>query len=136
MSDSLQSMDCSPQESSVRGVLQARILERVSIPFSRGSSQPRDGTRISYVSYTADRFLTIEPPGLPWWLTQQKSIFSPSWRLRVGNQGVGSPGFFRGLFLGLQMTALVLTGRLPVCWSPYPNFLFSGRGWDELREQH
>ena len=35
------SMDCSPQDSSVHGILQARILEQVAIPFSRGSSQPR-----------------------------------------------------------------------------------------------
>ena len=35
-------VDCSPPGSSVRGILQARILEWVTIPFSRGSSQPRD----------------------------------------------------------------------------------------------
>ena len=35
-------MDCSPQGSSVHGILQARILEWVAIPFSRASSQPRD----------------------------------------------------------------------------------------------
>ena len=35
-------MDCSPQVSSVHGIPQARILEWVAIPFSRGSSQPRD----------------------------------------------------------------------------------------------
>ena len=32
------------------GILQARILEWVAIPFSRGSSQPRDGTCVFYVS--------------------------------------------------------------------------------------
>ena len=32
--------DCSPQGSSVRGILQARILEWVAIPFSRGSPDP------------------------------------------------------------------------------------------------
>ena len=31
-------IDCSPPGSSVRGILQARILEWVAIPFSRGSS--------------------------------------------------------------------------------------------------
>ena len=31
-------MDCSPLGSSVHGILQARILEWVAIPFSRGSS--------------------------------------------------------------------------------------------------
>ena len=35
-------MDCSLPGSSVYGILQARILEWVAIPFSRGSSQPRD----------------------------------------------------------------------------------------------
>ena len=35
-------MDCSPSGSSVHGILQARILEWLAIPFSRGSSQPRD----------------------------------------------------------------------------------------------
>ena len=34
-------MDCSPPGSFVYGILQARILEWVAIPFSRGSSQPR-----------------------------------------------------------------------------------------------
>ena len=38
-------MDCSPQGSSVYEILQARILEWVAIPFSWGSSQPRDRTR-------------------------------------------------------------------------------------------
>ena len=36
--------------SSVHGISQARILEQVSISFFRGSSQPRDQTRISCVS--------------------------------------------------------------------------------------
>ena len=40
MSDSLQLMDCSLPGSSVHGILQASILESVSIPFSRGSSGP------------------------------------------------------------------------------------------------
>ena len=32
----------------VPGILQARILEWVAIPFSRGSSQPRDQTQVSH----------------------------------------------------------------------------------------
>ena len=35
-------MDCSPPGSSVHGILQARTLEWVAMPSSRGSSQPRD----------------------------------------------------------------------------------------------
>ena len=43
-------VDCSPPGSSVHGILQARILGWVAMPSSRGSSQPRDGTWVSYVS--------------------------------------------------------------------------------------
>ena len=39
-------VDCSPPGSSVPGILQARILEWVAIPFSRGSSRPRDRTHV------------------------------------------------------------------------------------------
>ena len=48
-------MDCSPPGSSVHGILQARILEWVAIPFFRGSSQPRDQI---WISHTAGRFFT------------------------------------------------------------------------------
>ena len=37
------------------GVLQARIVERVAMPSSRGSSQPRDRTRISYIYFVGRR---------------------------------------------------------------------------------
>ena len=43
-------MSCSLSGFSVRGILQARILEWIAAPSSRGSSQPRDGTCDSYVS--------------------------------------------------------------------------------------
>ena len=42
--------DYNPPGSSVHGIFQARILERVAIPFSRGSSQPRDQTHVSCIS--------------------------------------------------------------------------------------
>ena len=44
-------MDCSPPGSPVYGILQARILEWVAMPSSRGSSQPRGQTRISDLQY-------------------------------------------------------------------------------------
>ena len=43
-------VDCSPPGSSVHGILQARILEWVSISFSRGSSLPRDRTQVSCIA--------------------------------------------------------------------------------------
>ena len=42
-------MDCSPPDSSVHGILQARNLEWVAMPSSRKSSRPRDPTCASYV---------------------------------------------------------------------------------------
>ena len=48
-------MDWSPSGSAVHGILQARILEWVAMPFSRGSSWPRKWTRISCI---AGRFFT------------------------------------------------------------------------------
>ena len=53
-------MDYSSPGFSVHGILQTRILEWVAISFPRGSSQPRDQT---YISYTAGKFFTTEPPG-------------------------------------------------------------------------
>ena len=49
-------MDCSPSGSSVHGILQARILEWVAIPFSRRSSWPREQI---WVSCLAGRLFTI-----------------------------------------------------------------------------
>ena len=58
-------MNCSPSGSSVHGILQARILEWVAMPFSRGSSQSRDWTQFSCI---AGRFFTI-------WVTREETGF-------------------------------------------------------------
>ena len=50
-------MDCSLPGYSVHGILQARILEWVAIPFTRGFSQPRDRAHISYVFCIGRRVL-------------------------------------------------------------------------------
>ena len=70
------SMDCSLPGSSVRGILQARILEWVAMPSSRGSSRPRDPTHIFYGSCIAGVFFTTEPPGSPvYFLTALNSLY-------------------------------------------------------------
>ena len=65
--------DCNPPGSSVPlsclGILQARILEWVAMPSSRGSSQPRDRTQ---VSSTAGRFFTV-------WATKEAQEYFTSW---------------------------------------------------------
>ena len=54
------SLLCSLPGSSVHGISPARILEWVTVSFSRGSSQPRGWI---WVSCLAGRFFTAEPPG-------------------------------------------------------------------------
>ena len=56
---------CDPMDYTVHGILQARILEWVAIPFSRGSSQPRDWTQVSCI---ADRFFTS-------WTTKEAHVY-------------------------------------------------------------
>ena len=60
-------MDCSPLGSSVHGILQARILEWVAMPSSKGSPRPRDKTCVSYISYTDWQVspLSLAPSGKP-----------------------------------------------------------------------
>ena len=59
------------------GILQARILEWVAIPFSMGYSQPRDRTQVSYIVVG---FFTTEPPG------------------KAKNTGMGSLALLQGIF--------------------------------------
>ena len=61
-------MCCSPPDSSVHGVLQARILEWVAVPFSRGSYWPSGWT---WVSCIVGRFFTI-------WATKESHLNLPS----------------------------------------------------------
>ena len=58
-------MDCSLPCSSVHGIFQARVLERVAISFSRGSSQLRDRTLVSRI---AGRHFTIWASSNTWFL--------------------------------------------------------------------
>ena len=62
---------CNPMDYIVHGILQARILEWVAFPFSRGSSQPRDRTHVSCI---AGGFFTS-------WATRE-ALYSHNWRFR------------------------------------------------------
>ena len=58
--------DCSPwMSSSAHGILQARILEWIAIPFSRGSSQLREETPVSCLQNWEAGSLPLVPPGKP-----------------------------------------------------------------------
>ena len=41
---------CDPMDCIIHGILQARILEWVAFPFSRGSAQPRDRTQVLHIA--------------------------------------------------------------------------------------
>ena len=59
-------VDCCPPASSLHGILQARILEWVAMPSSRGSSWARDWTRVSYCLLLWQvGSLPLVPPGKP-----------------------------------------------------------------------
>ena len=59
-------VDCSPAGSSIDGILQARILEWVAMPSSRGSSQSRGRTHVSYIYLHRQAGpLSLAPPGKP-----------------------------------------------------------------------
>ena len=75
-------MDCSPPGSSVHGILQAWILEWVACPFSRGSSQPRDWTRVSCI---AGRFFTM------WTTRETRTLQYTTPKLTLGTSGVTPP---------------------------------------------
>ena len=84
-------MDCSPPSSSVCGILQARILEWVAIPSSRGSSWPGDQTHDSCI---AGIFFTI-------WATrevQSLHTMSYSWPCTVCINMKGSDEYYLLLF--------------------------------------
>ena len=79
------SMDCRPPDFSVHGILQARILECVALPSSRGYSWPRDQTCVFCSSYIAGKFFTTEPRG-------KSTKLSP--RSNSRNHILGSQGSF------------------------------------------
>ena len=72
VSDSLQPQDCSPRVSSVHGISQPIILEWVASSSSRGSSQPRDQTYVSYVSCIGKQVLNH-------WATWEVRVLSYRW---------------------------------------------------------
>ena len=69
-------MDCSQPGLSAHGILQARRLEWMAVSSSRGSSQPRGRTCVSYISCIVrgwrGEFLPLVPPGKP------KDLLQPS----------------------------------------------------------
>ena len=68
---------CDPMDSTVHGILQTRILERVAFSFSRGSSQHRNRIQISHI---AGRFFTN-------WATREAQVQNPVLSFTTGWTG-------------------------------------------------
>ena len=100
---------CHPLDYTVHGVLQARILESVAFPFSRGSSQPRDHTQVSHI---AGRFSTT-------WTTRKEQ--------EVG-LGVGSLSLLQWIFLTQESNP----GLLQLQVDSLPTQL-SGKPWSPAK---
>ena len=74
----------------MHGILQARILEWVAVSFSRGSSQPRDGTQVSLI---AGEFFCKNSPAM----REMNSL--PAEPLgKPKNTGMGSLYLLQGIF--------------------------------------
>ena len=105
-------MVCSPTGSSVHGISQARILEWVAMPFSRGSSQPRDQTWgllhcRQFLYHLSHQGILLNPIDITSWKFSISSSFvsynftslliAPSWLLR--------PSLPRSLFITEELSA-------------------------------
>ena len=118
-------MDCSTPGSSVHRIVQARILQWVAIPFSRGSSQPRDQARVYCISCTGRRILhhcaTWEAPQNP--QTHQKSH---SWGQEQGLHGQedfdSNPSCFfttKSQFLHMGLLYMIYRKKINWNWNIY-----------------
>ena len=94
-------MDCSPPGSSVHGIFQANLLEWIAISFSRGSSRPRNPTRVSCI---VGRFFTdwrMESENESCLVVSDslwpQGLYS-SWNSLGQNTGVGSLSLLQGIF--------------------------------------
>ena len=129
--------DCSLPDSPVHGILQARILEWVS--FSRGSSRPRDSSR---VSCTAGGSLPAEPPGKPVCVTLRDvcpadcwcsglSLFLPFFSLHLFHSGwpwVVSSAVSSSFLIFFSVVAHLLLSFLEY-FSSHVCFISAGSTW-------
>ena len=110
--------DCSPPGSSVHGIVQARILEWVTIPFSREFSQPRDQTQVSCIVGRFFIFWAIAQTHMDNIFSKKKYKYknSSSWKIVItlGLCLLKFSNFYSQLFIKIAMKSefllvLVLT---------------------------
>ena len=123
-------MDCSPPGSSVHGIFQARTLEWVVMPFSRGSSRPRDWTQVSCI--VGRRFTVWATRKVPNWLlgTFKRGARRRPWggaRCK-GYLGGRRPRLWRAALNTIRATRGA-HGRTEGCLLLH-NFHSTDQGWD------
>ena len=102
-------MDRSLPGSFVHGILQARILEWIAMLFSRESSQPRDGTCISYTSCIASGFFTT----------------SATWEAHICMYlYTFSQEYLKVEVYNIFFTCFFMTGMMTFIGTPYFSFYF------------
>ena len=115
---------CDPMDSTLHGILQARILEWAAVAFSRGSSQPRNQTQ---VSRSAGRFFTS-------WATRKLWVhlnsYSLSWWCHPTISGCPLlllPSVLTSIRVFSNESALYI--RWPKYWSFSINILMNIQDW-------
>ena len=132
-------MNSSPSGSSVHGILQARILEWLAVPFSRGSSQPRDWTQVFRIAgrffyhlrhQEAQEYWSGEPVSSPGDLSDP-GIESSSPTLQADSlpaEPPGNPVIIINLSKSIECTAprvrLNVNCRLWVIMTCQPRFMY------------
>ena len=103
-------MDCSPPDSFVHGLLEARVLERVALPFSRGSSQPRDKPMSPALQADSSLFELLGKPKSKHLGCQISGLLCP-WDSPGKNTGVGSHSLLQGIFPNQELNPGLLHYR-------------------------
>ena len=132
-------MDCSPSGSSVhgivRGIFRVRILECIAMPFSRGSSRPRDWTRISCIAGRVSIVGASREAGLtvlPWTDRTPDLAVLPAHKTASKPDSLRSK-MFTAMTITLNTSHLGCTGKTQFHLLFYFHFLpFSSRRWKAI----
>ena len=121
----------------VHGILQARILEWVAFPFSRGSSQPRDRTQVSHI---AGRFFTSWATRVahsPIKSSESSVMCIPGGRISTLPQGYTIVSWLLLLSTHSLLSLVNKSERLPLPGAPQDPALFQNSGivWDQYLMQ-
>ena len=120
-------MGCCPPDVSVPGILQARILEWIAISFSKGSSRPRDRTRVSFIGRqilhhwaTGEALMCVCARARVCVCVQVGNLHRSS-----GSQGLRGPQALRSACFCLSTDSSV--GWRGSCWAMASSLSFLGR---------